>query len=242
MQECLKPYGEKHVIKFGKEKIDFYLSFATRKRMKITVYPSKLVTVDAPKDIDLNLICDKVKKRAPWIIKQKDYFDRFQPQQPPRRYISGETHLYLGKSYRLKVLKSKKNEVKLYGKYIHILTTNKNKQHIKGLLDDWYLIHGVPILKKRFDSCLNYVKKFGLSYNQLKFKTMTKRWGSCTSTKNIILNLELCKVSTRCIDYVIMHELCHLKHNNHGSDYYRLLDKVMPEWQKRKEKLDSYQI
>ena len=90
-----------HTIKFGRERIVFSLSFSERKRLKICVHPDQQVTVDAPVGKPVEAVLARVRKRAPWIIKQRDYFERFQPLPPERKYVSGETHVYLGRQYRL---------------------------------------------------------------------------------------------------------------------------------------------
>ncbi len=111
---------EHHSLYFGNIKIAFSLSFSTRKNLSISVHPNLEVTVDAPVDRSLDGVLFRVKKRAPWIIKQINYFECFQPLLTERKYVSGETHYYLGRQYRLKVVTSDKNDVKLIGKYFYL--------------------------------------------------------------------------------------------------------------------------
>lgn len=239
----LKKTGKKaghHSICFGNIKIAFSLSFSTRKNLGISVYPNQKVTVDAPVNRSLEDILSRVKKRAPWIIKQINYFERFQPLSTERKYISRETHYYLGRQYRLKVVKSDKKEVKLTGKYFYIYTTDRNnKKKIKELLDKWYVQHAEDIFKKRFDICYDCVKRFRIPRPQLRLRKMVKRWGSCTNSKTILINTELVITPLYCIDYVIMHELCHLKIRKHDNNFYTLLSKCMPDWKKRKEGIEK---
>ena len=232
-----------HNLDFGREKIKIFLSFSERRNLKISAHPDKKVTVDAPIGKKLNDILFRVKKRAPWIIKQKNYFERFQPLPTARQYVSGETHYYLGRQYRLKVVKSNKNEVKLIGRYFYIYTNNRNdKEKIKELLDNWYFAHAGEIFARRFDRCYNVVKKYKISRPKLRLRRMAKRWGSCRNSGTITLNTELVKVSLYCIDYVIIHELCHLKVANHGYEFYTFLSRCMPDWKRRREKIQSKTI
>jgi len=87
---------EQHTFQFGRERVEVSLTFRERKNLKITVHPDKSVTAEAPLAKPVEDVLERLKKRAPWIIKQRDYFERFHPIQPPRKYVSGETHLYLG--------------------------------------------------------------------------------------------------------------------------------------------------
>jgi hypothetical protein len=120
MPDAADEKQSRQAVQFGRERIEFSLSFSQRKRLRIDVHPDKSVSVVAPVGIDVPTVLERVKRRAPWIIRQRDYFQRFQPMQPPRRYVSGETHLYLGRHYRLKVVGNDEESVKLIGRYIYV--------------------------------------------------------------------------------------------------------------------------
>lgn len=231
---------EIYSLDYGRRKIVFFLSFSSRKNLSISVHPDQKVTVAAPANRSLDDVLSRVKKRAPWIIKQKNYFERFQPLPTERKYVSGETHYYLGRQYRLKVVKSDKNNVKLIGRYFYIYTTDRNnKKIVKELLNKWYVKHAEEIFNKRFEICYDCVKRFHILRPQLRLRKMAKRWGSCTNSKTIFINTELVKTPLYCIDYVIMHELCHLKIRKHDNNFYKLLSKCMPDWKKRKESIEK---
>lgn len=231
---------ESHNLEFGRERIKIFLSFKERKNLKISVHPDQKVTVDAPIGKKLEDVLSCVIKRAPWIIRQKNYFERFQPLPTKKQYVSGETHYYLGRQYRLKVIKSNKNDVKLLGRYFCVYTSNRdNNIRIKELLNNWYAKHAEKIFNQRFERCYNTVKRFKISRSKLRIRRMTKRWGSCTNAGTVTLNTDLVKVSLYCIDYVIMHEICHLKVPTHGNAFYNFLSKCMPDWKQRKERIQS---
>lgn len=231
---------ERYSLNYGRRKIVFFLSFSSRKNLNISVHPDQKVTVAAPVNRSLDDVLSRVKKRAPWIIKQKNYFERFQPLPTERKYVSGETHYYLGRQYRLKVVKSDKNDVKLIGRYFYIYTTDRNnKKMVKELLNKWYVKHAEEIFNKRFEICYDCIKRFHIPRPQLRLRKMAKRWGSCTNSKTIFINTELVKTPLYCIDYVIMHELCHLKIRKHDKNFYKLLTKCMPDWKRRKESIEK---
>lgn len=231
----------KYSVNYGIHEIEFELELAKRKTIQITVNPDSMVSVKAPEEKSIDDVLQRVKKRASWILKQKRYFSFYKPIMPERKYISGESHKYLGKQYRLKFVKSPENQVKLQNGYLKVYTQDKSDiESTKLLLDEWYLIHAKIKFQQRLDLCYKKIKKHNIgNVPKLQIRKMSKRWGSCTSDKRIILNLELIKAPSHCIDYVIMHELCHLKHRNHNADFFYLLFQIMPDWEKRKEKLEK---
>jgi predicted metal-dependent hydrolase len=107
-------------IQFGSKKIEFLVEYSNRKTLGITVTPDLDVLVKAPVESSLDKIKEKLLKKAPWIIKQQSFFLSFQPKTPPRRYVGGETHLYLGRQYLLKIESGKMDSVKLKGKYLEV--------------------------------------------------------------------------------------------------------------------------
>lgn len=238
-------------IQFGSRTINFRLEYSDRKSLGITITPEMEVLVKAPVDSSMEKVKEKIRKKAPWIIKQQSFFLSFQPKTPQRKYINGETHLYLGRQYRLKVISDKlkvKNEelkiksehVKLKGQFLEIYTSDINKT--KDLVDAWYLDKAKekikPLAQQLFDK---FVSKHNLSLitYHLSLRNMPTRWGSCTPRGKIILNPELIKASKGCIEYVIIHELCHLMHHDHTQKFVDLQTKEMKDWEKWKMKLEK---
>jgi len=126
------------------------------------------------------------------------------------------------------------------GRYFYVYTNDRNnKKTIKELLNKWYAKHAEEIFNKRFEICYECIKRFRIPSPQLRLRKMIKRWGSCTNSKTILINTELVKTPLYCIDYVIMHELCHLKIRKHDNNFYTLLSKCMPDWKKRKEGIEK---
>ena len=198
----------KDSIQFGSKTIEYSLTFSKRKSLGITVTPEMEVQVKAPEETPLEKIQEKVRKRAPWILKQLSYFLSFHPKTPARKYVSGETHLYLGRQYLLKVTIAKKNEVKYKGRKI-----------------------AEPLIER--------FKKYGVEPSGLYIQEMPTRWGSCTPKGKIILNPELLKAPKPCIEYVIIHELCHLVHHNHSAAFLALQSREMADWEKWKGVLEG---
>jgi len=226
-------------LKYGSDNIAFEVFFIERKTLEIAVHPNARVIVKAPKGTAYDKIAARVAKRARWIKTQLNFFEKFIPRTPSRRYIGGETHLYLGRQYRLKIRKGKESDVRLKGAYFQISTPDPRKrQIIKRLVDAWYKEHARNIFTQRLVLCFEKAKRLNVSFPDIQLRKMSRRWGSCSKSGDILLNTELIKAPLYCIDYVIMHELCHMKDHTHSHGYYRLLAKFMPDWERRKERLE----
>lgn len=224
-------------ITFGSKLINYQIKFADRKSLGITVTPEMEVLVKAPTDSSVEKIKDKIRKKAPWIIKQQSFFLSFQPKTPQRKYISGETHLYLGRQYRLQISIDKEESVKLKGKFIEVTASDKSRA--KVLLNDWYLQHARTKFHTIAAPLIDKFKKHKVEPNSIVLRDMPTRWGSCTPKGKIILNPELIKAPKGCIEYVIIHELCHLIHRDHTQKFIDLQTKEMKDWEKWKMKLEK---
>lgn len=227
----------KKTIQYGSKKIEYRLEYTNRKSFGITVTPEMDVLVRAPRQATMEEVTKIVKKRAPWILKQQNYFLAFYPKQPPKRFVSGETHMYLGRQYRLRVRTGKAESIKLLGKNIQVIC--KNKVRAKSLLLDWYLRQAKIKFNEYSLDWIDRFKKFQVSPSALTIRSMTKRWGSCTPRGKIILNTDLIKAPRGCIEYVIVHELCHLVHHNHTKKFIELQSREMPNWEKWKVRLEK---
>jgi predicted metal-dependent hydrolase len=227
-------------LAYGSENIEFRLLRRDRKTLSISVKPDLSTEVVAPVDVPLERIFEKVRKRAPWIRKQKRFFAQFHPRTPQRRFVSGETHLYLGRQYKLKVVRHIEERVKLYRGLLLVQSyAPKDTTRTQGLVENWYRERAHIKFRERLSLCQQRFPHpdrhmpAGLIIRQLK-----QRWGSMTVNGNLILNQWLVRSSVDAIDYVVTHELCHMRHDNHGPDFYRLLDRLMPDWKNRKLKLE----
>lgn len=230
-------------IMYNGETISFTLVRTKSKRLTISVFPDLAVEVKAPTSKSLAQIKARVGRRAAWISRQMQHFRQSPPAAPERRYVSGETHVFLGRQYRLKLHRSECNSVKLMGRYLHVSTPNPRHTHrVRELVEEWYRNRAGHLLHKRVQQCYEQVKRFGIPSPTVRLQKMHKRWGSCTRTSKVILNLDLIKTPSQCIDYVIVHELCHLRVHGHNDKFFRLLTACLPDWQLRKARLDAVSL
>ncbi|MCF8201494.1 MAG: M48 family metallopeptidase [Crocinitomicaceae bacterium] len=227
----------KRTFLFGSTEIEYTLQYSERKTLGITVTPEMEVIVTAPLGTEIHKIEPKLIKRAPWIIRHLSYFLSFHPKTPKRKYVNGETHLYLGRQYLLKVNLELEESVKLKGK--HIIVSTKKSTNVKLLLENWYHQQAKNKLHTIAQPLIDKFKKYKVAPSNIELRSMPKRWGSCTAKGKIILNPELIKAPKGSIEYVITHELCHLIHHDHTHKFFELQSKEMRDWGKWKLKLES---
>lgn len=201
------------VVPYGSKSIAYELIRADRKTLGIEVYPDRTVVVKAPMQSDFALIEKKIVKRARWINRQLNYFKQFDPRMPERCYVTGETHLYLGRQYRLKTAQGINSSIKLSRGFFYVTCRDEpTPDVVRKLLQQWYLDKAQLQFAESLDRCWEKFKGYGIDKPKISVKRMKKRWGSFSSQGTVTLNTDLVKVPKACIDYVMTHELCHLKY------------------------------
>ena len=184
-----------------------------------------------------------MRRRARWILRQQRRFAEFQPRTPARRYVGGESHRYLGRQYRLKIVRARQNRVVLRAGRVVVETSNPGDHEvIKKLVRAWVRARANTILRERFETAISLTAALGVRQPPLRVMAMKKRWGSFTKSGNILLNELLVTAPRECIDYVIVHELCHAAEPNHSARFFHLLRRFMPDWERRKELLERSTI
>lgn len=198
------------------------------------------MTALAPADRPPSEVLSHLKRRRSWIAKQRRHYEVYQPLPEEKRFISGETHLYLGRHYRLRVRCSPHADVRLIGRYLNVSVLTPDKPaNVRAALDGWYRTRAEPIYRDRMERCLEEAPSLRRLNPALRIRAMKRRWGSCSRAGTITLSTEAIKTPLHCIEYVIMHELCHLRIHDHGPAFFRLLSHVMPDWERRKARLDA---
>ncbi|MCU0754996.1 MAG: M48 family metallopeptidase [Xanthomonadales bacterium] len=226
-------------LTWGSDTIRYEVRFlASRRTLTIEVHPDSRVLVRAPVDCPEALIAERVQRRAAWISRQLAEFARYQPRTPARQYVSGESHLYLGRQYRLKLMAGDAAGVKLTrGQLLVTLPGEPEPSAVKAVLHRWYLDRARAIFTEVLDSSLAHFD--GIEAPRLIVRAMQSRWGSLSPTCSMTLNVNLVRAPRPCIDYVVVHELCHTRHRNHDARFYKLLGQLMPDWEQRKQRLEA---
>lgn len=222
----------KDSIQYGATLIEYDIEFVDRKTLGIKVLPNGTVSLKAPINATLDDIRNKVHHRAAWILRQKRYFESFGTPTTERQYISGESHLYLGRQYMLKIKQGRSNVVHYQNNILEVVC--QNKKEAGRVLQLWYLERAQIKFPEYAKPIIEQFKAYGVQPKSVGIRKMEKRWGYCTLDGNIYLNPRLICAPRCCIEYVITHELCHLVHRNHTKEFYALLSKEMPHWEKWK--------
>lgn len=236
------PVGH-YQVQYGSTLIEYELIYSQRKTLAIHVYPDASILVDAPLDSPVELVAQKVKKRGGWILRQIKTLETAPPPPYTKQYVSGETYRYLGRQYQLKVMENTSTSVRLLAGYIHVYVDDKtNREKIKTLLENWYQNQARFVFKERLDICFPRVQHLNVGYPELSIRDMRLRWGSCSPNGVISLNIKLIQVPKPYIDYVILHELCHLEEPNHSFAFYSLLDRILPNWRTIRSQLNEFEL
>ena len=235
---------QRHSFHYGEDRVDYEISYKPIKthRVRIHVLHDGSVNVDAPASAKMTDIRKAVIKKARWIHKHVEEAKKRKSLVSKREYVSGESHYYLGRQYVLKIhlLKSRleKERVRIGRTSLDVYTRNKSPTHIRFLLDQWYLLRANMVFSKRIEVCVDNIRWIK-HMPEWKIRPMKKQWGSCSPKGVISLSPNLIKAPRECIDYVIIHELCHIKEHNHSKKYYQLLVRAIPDWVKIKSRLDD---
>lgn len=227
-------------VHYGDTTIQYTLAYAPRKTLAITVEPNLSVKVTAPQEAALGAIEARVRQRAPWILRQQQELQQYLPTMPPRQYVSGETHRYLGRQYRLKIIPHHSDGVKLIRGWIQVYSTTSDIEQIKHQVDTWYYTQAERVFHERLRAMLPRFAPIGVVEPRLQIKPLKARWGSCSGSGAITLNVRLMHMPKHSIDYVVVHELCHLVEHNHSKQFYLLLDRMLPDWRATRRKLNEF--
>lgn len=233
-------------IVYGDERIAFTIRFVPRRnvmsprRIAISVLPDGAVTVEAPEASAPQEVVAAVYRRARWIWQQLAACRERRRHVLPRDYVSGESHFYLGRRHVLKVSVTAcaPAGVKLLRGRLEVTTPTPVAGDVRRLLDAWYRQRAQEVFSRRLAALADELRWLE-SIPAFRLLSMRTQWGSCSPGGVLCLNPQLVKAPRACIDYVIAHELCHLRVHNHSAAYYRLLTACMPDWKLRKQELDG---
>lgn len=215
------------------------LKRSTRRTLAISVLPDGSLELVAPEDSTEEAILAKIAKRTRWIATQRRAFREMNFAPPPRRFVSGATHRYLGRQYRLKVAAGEPASVLLKGGYFHVTTSMAEPGEVEAALKIWFRARAKEQFGKRLEGWKEWCRKRHLPEPRLQLRHMPKRWGSAGIDGKIALNPELIHAPAPCIDYVITHEICHLRHPAHDPAFFRLLASLLPCWKSLKKRLEQ---
>lgn len=226
---------------FGDSKIEFEFIRKNVKNININIRDNGSIMVSAPHHMDYEVVENFIYNNAYSILEKLKKFERTRAlEMPPKEFISGEEVKFLGKQYRLKLIKDNQNKIYFKGNYLYLHTNStsiKIKEHITS---EFYRQEALKVFENTSDKLFNNLNHYNIEKPKIEIRKMTKRWGSCQrKKKTILLNIYLITAPMSAIEYVILHELIHFIHHSHDKDFYNLLTAVMPDWFYRKKHLDE---
>ena len=213
--------------------IRFNIIYRKRKTMSLEINRDGIINVIAPNGLDKTFIVNKVKNKSDWIIKKLDEIEVLNNNRYTRSYESGDIFLYLGNEYILEVLVDKTTigtSVSLENNKLIVRANSNNKDVIQRALKNWYTDETLGIVKER----INYYKLFFEdTVTSIKIKDQKSRWASCTYKNEILFNLRCSMMPIQIIDYIVVHEMCHMEHRNHSKDFYLAVERILPDYKER---------
>lgn len=213
--------------------IKFNIIYRKRKTMSLEIKRDGIINVIAPNGLDKTFIVDKVKNKSDWIIKKLDEIEVINNNRYIRSYESGDIFLYLGNEYILEVLVDQSTigtTVSLENNKLIVRSNSNNKDVIQRALKKWYTDETLGIVKER----VNYYKLFFEdTVTSIKIKDQKSRWASCTYKNEILFNLRCSMMPIQIIDYIVVHEMCHMEHRNHSKDFYLAVGRILPDYKER---------
>jgi predicted metal-dependent hydrolase len=221
--------------------LEFKVIYSKRRSLGISVLPDSSVIVRVPYRTSDKTINRIVSEKASWIIKHRDRYSKQDNSKLNRLYAEGEIHLFRGMESVLKIEKSNKSYIRFYDGTIELgLLKFNDAKSIKSLLYKGYKNEAVILFPVILTTMLKKYEYQMFKPEALVIRTMKRRWGSCSNKGIITLSTELIKLPDLYIEYVVIHELCHLKHHNHSARYYNLLSELFPEWKAVRTELRKY--
>lgn len=221
--------------------IEFKVVYSRRRTLGISVLPDSSVIVRVPLRTSDKTISRIITEKASWIIKHRDNYKGQENSRLSRLFINGEKHLFRGKECMLTIEKTDRSIIRFCDDAIEMSLGKPDDQDaVKKLLYKGYSREAKVVFPDLLLRVMQNYENQNFKPSSLVIRSMKRRWGSCSYKGVITLSTELIKLPDLFIEYVIIHELCHLKHHNHGTKYYELLSELFPDWKSVRKELRKY--
>lgn len=229
-------------FQYGTKTIEFEVEYRDRKTLEIGIEPPDNIKVKAPKIATEEYILRVVKSKAKWITRKLFEFKDMEYIRRKKEYVNGESFMYLGRNYALQIIMNKDIKepiTRLYQGKFYIETNTKNQDKLRQSMERWYR---EKTLEKVIERIQYYKSYFDLTPNVVRVKEQKKRWASCSSKRNLNFNWRCSMAPSNVLDYIVVHEMCHMVHFNHSKAFWNLVGKIIPDYKERKEWLRHYGI
>ena len=221
--------------------INYKILYSRRRSIGISVGADSGVIVRAPYRTSLKTVENLVLSKSAWIKKHLANYKVATRINNQIIVADRGMVLFRGKEYQIRITESKTYFIKLTENQIEIgLKNTGDRKKAVLMLEKWYKLIAEDIFRKKIEEILILFKDYNFIPTAFSVRVLKRRWGSCTSKGKITISSELVKLNDIYLEYVILHELCHLRHHNHGKEFYKLLSEVFPDWKKRRNELKRY--
>ncbi len=233
---------ETSTIKFGGTRLAYGVRRSSRRKtVAVAVDPDDGVLLTAPENVPLQKLDEVVRSRATWILERLRWVEQAEPRRSPREFVSGESFLYLGRTYRLRVAPpSAKPSCRLEAGFFVVAPArsqdrSQRARSVRALLEGWFRDRAAERLPERVAV---WRERVGVGeVGQVLVRAQHKRWASCDAAGNLRFNWRVMQAPMKLVDYVVAHELTHLVHADHTPDFWRRLGRAMPDYDKRRRDL-----
>jgi len=199
-----------------------------RKTIALVIQPDGQLIIRAPKRATKRQINALIKKHADWIAKKQAEALEAQENFAPHQFAEGEEFYFLGEKYALRFVKNAKSELILEGDF---QMKSSARENAEGVFEHWYKKEARQIFSERVAF---YAEEYGVEYAKLKLSSAKRRWGSCSARGNINLTWRLVMAPLEIVDYVVVHELSHLREHNHSKAFWAQVEAILPDYKERR--------
>ncbi|PNE03991.1 hypothetical protein A15D_00545 [Alcanivorax sp. MD8A] len=214
---------------------DYQLIRSKRRSLELRILEDGRVQVRAPQRASLRMVQDFVDSRRQWIADQQQR----QASRPRQRWQDGATLAWRGEPLQMDVCEGR-TRVALSGPYLSVRVAEPEQEMaVRSAVEGWMRRQAKPVFEDSIERQFHWFEQQGFVRPTLRIKKMRTRWGSLSARGYINLNMALLHYPADALDYVVMHELCHLKHMDHGPGFHALMDARMPDWRHRKTLLEQ---
>lgn len=232
------------VVDIGGRSLPYELRRSARKTLGITIEVNGEVSVTAPVQASIRGIERTLRRRRKWINRRVREAILRPPVSPPREWVNGETHRYLGRQYRLKIVTGRRPGVKLTGRFLRVTVGKRDdREAVQKEVERWYRERAMATFDRRAAQLVKRSSSLRIAtIPPISVRRLRRRWGSYAAKGKIVMNVDAVKLPVGCIDYILMHEMCHVRFQHHGRAFWRCLDLAMPDWGRWRKRLEGAEI
>ncbi len=231
---------KKKTVTLASEEVEFDIVRSSRRTIALYVRPGGSLQIRAPWWVPVYSLMQFVHEKTGWILRQREKVSRVEPAVEPEQLHDGSLIPLLGREIVIRICRDTMAAAELRGEELFVCVKGEiTAEALAAKVDMWYLSEAKKYFSIRTNELAAVYSDKLPPPGSIRVRRMKQRWGTCHPNGNIMYNRELLKKEPALIDYVIIHELCHLVHHNHGKRYYALLEKLLPDYRELRRRLRS---